>query len=88
MRINFIKSEKPVCSGGPTTIVAWAGKDASKFFNEIHKGVKSPGFALHVSNVSVIFERLEPVVFWMVKYGMNMANVGKYTIHGIHGWYG
>lgn len=52
MRINFIKSEKPVCSGGPTTIVAWAGKDASKFFNEIHKGVKSPGFAVHVSNVS------------------------------------
>jgi len=26
--------------GGPTTILAWAGKDASKFFNEIHKGVK------------------------------------------------
>eukprot|EP00913_Durusdinium_trenchii_P021961 g20634.t1 len=26
--------------GGPTTIVAWAGKDASKFFNDIHKGVK------------------------------------------------
>ncbi|CAL1138934.1 unnamed protein product [Cladocopium goreaui] len=25
---------------GPTTIVAWAGKDASKFFNDIHKGVK------------------------------------------------
>ena len=29
--------------GGPTTILAWAGKDASKFFNEIHKGVKPPG---------------------------------------------
>lgn len=29
--------------GGPTTIVAWAGKDASKFFNEIHKGVKTLG---------------------------------------------
>ena len=27
--------------GGPTTILAWAGKDATKFFNEIHKGVKS-----------------------------------------------
>ena len=26
--------------GGPTTILAWAGKDASKFFNDIHKGVK------------------------------------------------
>ncbi|CAK9056151.1 Cytochrome b2 [Durusdinium trenchii] len=26
--------------GGPTTIVDWAGKDASKFFNDIHKGVK------------------------------------------------
>ena len=26
--------------GGPTTILAWAGKEASKFFNEIHKGVK------------------------------------------------
>ena len=24
--------------------MAWAGKDASKFFNEIHKGVKSHGF--------------------------------------------
>ena len=30
--------------GGPTTILAWAGKDASKFFNEIHKGVKTLGF--------------------------------------------
>ncbi|CAJ1411215.1 unnamed protein product [Effrenium voratum] len=26
--------------GGPTTILSWAGKDASKLFNEIHKGVK------------------------------------------------
>ncbi|CAJ1391976.1 unnamed protein product [Effrenium voratum] len=26
--------------GGPTTILAWAGKDASKLFNDIHKGVK------------------------------------------------
>eukprot|EP00931_Biecheleriopsis_adriatica_P001294 TRINITY_DN1015_c0_g2_i1.p1 TRINITY_DN1015_c0_g2~~TRINITY_DN1015_c0_g2_i1.p1 ORF type:complete len:735 (-),score=150.99 TRINITY_DN1015_c0_g2_i1:306-2408(-) len=26
--------------GGPTTILAWAGKDASKFFNDIHKGIK------------------------------------------------
>ena len=24
--------------GGPTTILAWAGKDASKLFNDIHKG--------------------------------------------------
>ena len=31
-------------TGGPTTILAWAGKDATKFFNEIHKGVKSHGF--------------------------------------------
>ena len=30
--------------GGPTAILAWAGKDATKFFNEIHKGVKSHGF--------------------------------------------
>ena len=30
--------------GGPTTILAWAGKDASKFFNDIHKGVKMLGF--------------------------------------------
>ena len=29
--------------GGPTTILAWAGKDASKFFNDIHKGVKLLG---------------------------------------------
>ena len=29
--------------GGPTTILAWAGKDASKFFNDIHKGVKTLG---------------------------------------------
>eukprot|EP00930_Biecheleria_cincta_P017978 TRINITY_DN14145_c0_g1_i1.p1 TRINITY_DN14145_c0_g1~~TRINITY_DN14145_c0_g1_i1.p1 ORF type:complete len:714 (+),score=146.09 TRINITY_DN14145_c0_g1_i1:670-2811(+) len=26
--------------GGPTTILAWAGKDASKMFNDIHKGIK------------------------------------------------
>ena len=29
--------------GGPTTILSWAGKDASKLFNEIHKGVKKRG---------------------------------------------
>mmetsp|Transcript_43449 Transcript_43449/g.109109 ORF Transcript_43449/g.109109 Transcript_43449/m.109109 type:complete len:724 (-) Transcript_43449:351-2522(-) len=26
--------------GGPTTILSWAGKDASKMFNDIHKGIK------------------------------------------------
>ena len=33
--------------GGPTTILAWAGKDASKFFNDIHKGVKMLGLGLY-----------------------------------------
>ena len=42
MDVHFPSAIFLVYSGGPTTIVAWAGKDASKFFNEIHKGVKSP----------------------------------------------
>ena len=33
--------------GGPTTILAWAGKDASKFFNDIHKGVKLLGLGFY-----------------------------------------
>ena len=37
-------NKKLTLPGGPTTILAWAGKDATKFFNEIHKGVKSHGF--------------------------------------------
>ncbi|CAK9033593.1 Cytochrome b5 (CYTB5) [Durusdinium trenchii] len=42
--------------GGPTTIVAWAGKDASKFFNEIHKGVKIDSYLRpesHLGNLGV-----------------------------------
>ena len=35
------KQKIDASGGGPTTILAWAGKDATKFFNEIHKGVKS-----------------------------------------------
>ena len=37
--------------GGPTTILAWAGKDASKFFNDIHKGVKMLGWEFRVLRV-------------------------------------
>ena len=37
--------------GGPTTILAWAGKDASKFFNDIHKGVKMLGLGFRAYRV-------------------------------------
>ena len=47
--------------GGPTTILAWAGKDASKFFNDIHKGVKTLGDEMH-QNASNVMQSLG---FWL-----------------------
>eukprot|EP00913_Durusdinium_trenchii_P000610 g563.t2 len=39
--------------GGPTSIAAWAGKDASKLFNEIHKGVKIESWPSQLGNLGV-----------------------------------
>ena len=47
--------------GGPTTILAWAGKDASKFFNDIHKGVKTLGAEMR-QNASNVMQSLG---FWL-----------------------
>lgn len=52
--------------GGPTTILAWAGKDASKFFNEIHKGVKIDSYLRPESYVGDlgVDENLMSDEFW------------------------
>ncbi|CAE7826660.1 Cyt-b5 [Symbiodinium necroappetens] len=52
--------------GGPTTILAWAGKDASKFFNEIHKGVKIDAYLRPEASLGAlgVDENLMSEDFW------------------------
>ena len=65
--------------GGPTTILAWAGKDASKFFNEIHKGVKTLGFQTFMWSSNTCIDPCA-ILFMIPKVEFGNACVGTLNL--------